>query len=197
MVRLRMIPLAVLLVVGACAQPASTPSASSTPWQTIGLSQSAYDNETKEYGIAPGSSTIRTDNFEAPTPTKIVGADTITTPELRNLMASASPPVLIDVLGGKPTTSLPGAVWWTWAGLGSSLRDDTETRLATALAKATAGDKKKAIVFFCLSKTCWLSHNAALRAVALGYTNVYWYRGGRNAWTSAGLPLTPITASDT
>jgi PQQ-dependent catabolism-associated CXXCW motif protein len=197
MVRHRMVPLAVLLIVGACAQQPGTPNASGTPWQTAPLSQSAYDNEMQDYAVAPGSSTIRTDNFEAPTPTKIVGAETISTPVLRNMMASSSPPVLVDVLGGKPTTSLPGAVWWPWAGLGSSLRDDTETRLAVALAKATAGDRKKAVVFFCLSKTCWLSYNAAVRAVSVGYTNVYWYRGGRNAWTAAGLPLTPITASDT
>jgi hypothetical protein len=28
----------------------------------------------------------------------------------------------------------------------------------------------------------------ALRLVALGYTNVNWYRGGREAWEVAGLP---------
>ena len=28
--------------------------------------------------------------------------------------------------------------------------------------------------------------NLALRLVALGYTNVYWYRGGREAWEVAG-----------
>ena len=34
------------------------------------------------------------------------------------------------------------------------------------------------------------SRNLALRLVALGYTNVYWYRGGREAWEVAGLPET-------
>jgi hypothetical protein len=34
--------------------------------------------------------------------------------------------------------------------------------------------------------------NLALRLVALGYTHVYWYRGGREAWEVAGLPETEI-----
>jgi DNA-binding winged helix-turn-helix (wHTH) protein len=38
--------------------------------------------------------------------------------------------------------------------------------------------------------------NLSLRLVALGYTNVYWYRGGREAWEVAGLPETPIGIQD-
>jgi len=30
--------------------------------------------------------------------------------------------------------------------------------------------------------------NLAVRLVALGYKNVFWYRGGREAWEVAGLP---------
>ena len=33
--------------------------------------------------------------------------------------------------------------------------------------------------------------NLALRLVALGYTHVYWYRSGREAWEVAGLPEGP------
>ena len=35
-------------------------------------------------------------------------------------------------------------------------------------------------------------HHLAVRLVALGYTNVYWYRGGREAWEVAGLPETEV-----
>ena len=35
--------------------------------------------------------------------------------------------------------------------------------------------------------------NLALRLVALGYTEVYWYRGGREAWMAAGLPMAEVT----
>jgi adenylate cyclase len=38
--------------------------------------------------------------------------------------------------------------------------------------------------------------NLALRLVALGYTQVYWYRGGREAWEVNGLPETDLAAQD-
>ena len=34
----------------------------------------------------------------------------------------------------------------------------------------------------------YLSYNAALRLDALGYENLYWYRGGIAAWKAANLP---------
>ena len=33
-----------------------------------------------------------------------------------------------------------------------------------------------------------MSYNAALRLDALGYENLYWYRGGIAAWKAANLP---------
>ena len=35
-----------------------------------------------------------------------------------------------------------------------------------------------------------------MRLVALGYTNVYWYRGGREAWEVADLPETQVDVQD-
>ena len=32
-------------------------------------------------------------------------------------------------------------------------------------------------------------------AVALGYTHVYWYRGGRDAWQAAWLAMEPVQAT--
>lgn len=49
-------------------------------------------------------------------------------------------------------------------------------------------DKCSPVVFYCLSAECWLSYNAVTHAAELGYTNVYWYRGGINAWNKAKLP---------
>jgi adenylate cyclase len=39
-------------------------------------------------------------------------------------------------------------------------------------------------------------YNLALRLVALGYTKVYWYRGGREAWEVAALPETVVDVQD-
>ena len=41
---------------------------------------------------------------------------------------------------------------------------------------------------YCVDANCWLSYNAALRLHALGYENLYWYRGGIAAWKAANLP---------
>ena len=38
--------------------------------------------------------------------------------------------------------------------------------------------------------------NLALRLVALGYTTVYWYRGGREALEVNGLPEAKLTPQD-
>lgn len=163
-------------------------------WWRMPLQSDSYDDETQNFGLRP-TATIRIKNYEGPTPTTITGAHTITTPQLRDLLASANPPLLIDVLGGSPQDSLPGAVLFTQAGLGNSYSDQVQQRLAGHLAQLTHGNLRAPIVFFCLSKTCWLSHNAAVRAVALGYSNVLWYRGGRNAWIAAGLPMEPVFAT--
>jgi rhodanese-related sulfurtransferase len=51
-----------------------------------------------------------------------------------------------------------------------------------------APDRNMPLVIFCDSTVCWQSYNAALRAASAGYVNVYWYRGGVEAWRAAGLP---------
>jgi PQQ-dependent catabolism-associated CXXCW motif protein len=47
-------------------------------------------------------------------------------------------------------------------------------------------------VVYCL-KDCWMSWNAAKRALAMGYTNVAWYPDGTDGWASADLPLEQAT----
>ena len=57
----------------------------------------------------------------------------------------------------------------------------TESYLRDNLARATAGDRARLLVFYCL-KDCWMSWNAAKRALAMGYTNVAWYPDGTDGW---------------
>jgi PQQ-dependent catabolism-associated CXXCW motif protein len=56
------------------------------------------------------------------------------------------------------------------------------------LQQATAADRHRRLVFYCLTG-CWMSWNAAKRAASLGYTSVDWYAGGTDAWAAQGLPL--------
>jgi PQQ-dependent catabolism-associated CXXCW motif protein len=150
-----------------------------------------FAEESADYGIAP-TNTLHLANFDAPTPTHIQGARTITTLALRSMLASAQPPVLIDVIGGEQTVSLPTAVWLRDAGVGRHLDDDVQAWFDLHLSQLTHRDKSHPVVFFCASRMCWLAHNATLRALDLGYTNVYWYRGGRDSWQAAGLPMAPV-----
>jgi len=64
-----------------------------------------------------------------------------------------------------------------------------QQQFAQFLQQATGGNKQHPIVLYCLSPECWMSYNASLRAINLGYTNVLWYRGGIEAWKKAGLPV--------
>ena len=152
--------------------------------------------EDEDYGVA-ASASLRLANIHAPTPREIPGARILLTAQLRARLNEPEPgrPLLFDVLGGEPHHSLPGAIWLPGAGRGSAFDDAVQAQLARLLEAATKGDASRAIVFFCQGTSCWLSYNAALRAVALGYREVYWYRGGIEAWLAAGGELAPLRFS--
>jgi PQQ-dependent catabolism-associated CXXCW motif protein len=96
--------------------------------------------------------------------------------------------VVIDVLESKTRMTVPGAHWM--AGVGSPNFHGAEARrFADALDRLSAGDKTRPLVFLCLSSECWLSYNAALRALEAGYKDVIWFRGGTDAWKGAGLDM--------
>ena len=50
-------------------------------------------------------------------------------------------------------------------------------------------DKDKMIVVYCGFVKCGRSHNGAMWAVKLGYTNVYRCLGGIRGWQEAGYPV--------
>ncbi|WP_027358152.1 rhodanese-like domain-containing protein [Desulforegula conservatrix] len=60
-----------------------------------------------------------------------------------------------------------------------------------ALVKLLGVEKNKTIVFYCGFPKCTRSHNAAMWAKKLGYTNVYRYPGGIKAWMESGFPVEP------
>ena len=78
-----------------------------------------------------------------------------------------------------------------WVAQGGTFSDQTQQQFAQMLQQGTQGKKDVPLVFYCLSTQCWMSYNGALRAINAGYTNVLWYRGGIEAWKSAGLPTQP------
>jgi len=145
----------------------------------------AFANEDKDWGVPPTKSP-RAARLHAPTPTELPGAKTIRATELRVWQEKPPAPLLIDVLGGDGHRTIPGAHWLREAGAGS-FGNAEEGRFRDDLGKLSGGRKAAPIVFFCLSSQCWLSYNAGLRALEMGYTNVYWFRGGIEAWQRAGF----------
>ena len=152
-------------------------------------SEKFYANE--EFGGAMTSATgLRTQKVHDITPQKIDGIKVYGTQELAVALKSAQPPLVVDVWAAV-NEAIPSAVTLLMGGL--AFDDATgdavyEGRFA-GLLKALSPDASKPIVFYCQSRDCWLSVNAALRAKKLGYSQVGWYRGGMESWKAANLPV--------
>jgi PQQ-dependent catabolism-associated CXXCW motif protein len=146
---------------------------------------------------------FRMSDYRSPTPRTLTGARTVTTAELEGLIA-ADRPVVIDVLPAprapksRPEGSLwrpeardniPGSVWLPNVGYGE-LSAEFERYFRDELARLTAGESDRTLVFYCQAD-CWMSWNAAKRALAYGYETVVWYPEGTDGWQAAGLPLEP------
>jgi adenylate cyclase len=127
------------------------------------------------------------DRFAGLTPTTAPGARTIRTVDLVRLLAE-SRPVVIDTVSYSWGRSIPDAIGLQNVGLGGSFTDTAQDRLRREMQELTAGDRNKPIVAVGWNSERFDGRNLALRLVALGYTQVYWYRGGREAWEVANLP---------
>jgi len=91
-----------------------------------------------------------------------------------------------------PHRDIPGSIWLLEAGKGD-LPAEAEDFFRTTLDQLTHGDKKRRVVLYCHPR-CWLSWNAAKRAVSFGYLRVYWYPDGIEGWQEAGKPVAATKA---
>jgi PQQ-dependent catabolism-associated CXXCW motif protein len=150
--------------------------------------EKSYGGEDHDWNVAP-TTELRRAAYHAPTPRAIPGGRVVRTTELEAMRTGKPLLYLLDVLGGEAHRTIAGAFWLAGAGAGDMNAGESR-RFLDAVAKFAAGDRNRPIVFFCADAQCWLSYNAALRAIAAGYTNIMWYRGGLAAWFHAGLPMT-------
>jgi PQQ-dependent catabolism-associated CXXCW motif protein len=89
-----------------------------------------------------------------------------------------------------PHQAIPGSVWIPGVGSGE-IPPATGDFFRKKLAAATGDDPTRPVVIYC-HRTCWLSWNAAKRAISYGYLNVYWFRDGIEGWKAAHFPTTVI-----
>ena len=84
-----------------------------------------------------------------------------------------------------PHAIIPGSLWLAGVGAGS-LDARTDAFYRQRLAQATANNLDHPIVVYCHER-CWLSWNAAKRAIRYGYRKVYWFPDGIEGWRAAGF----------
>jgi adenylate cyclase len=152
-----------------------------------------HADEDADFGV-PADDRLHSE-AAGPTPTTAPGVRTIRTGDLVSLLADARP-VIIDTLTYSRDRSLPRAVGLEYSGLGGSFADEAQDRLLRKMAELTGGKLNQPVVVVGWNSERFDGRNLALRLVAIGYTRVYWYRGGREAWEVAELPETELVVQE-
>ncbi len=143
---------------------------------------------------------FRTENYRAPVPATLKGAKVVTTDEAIALWKDKAA-VFVDVLPHDPKpANLPagtiwkekvrediaGSIWLPNVGYGV-INKETEAYFRKGLKSRLGDDMKRKVLFYCM-EGCWMSWNAAKRAVEWGYRSVYWYPLGTDGWSAAKQP---------
>jgi PQQ-dependent catabolism-associated CXXCW motif protein len=152
-------------------------------------------------GIVSEPDGYRTDNYRAPVPATLTGARVLSTAEAEAIWRDKRG-AFVDVLPrppkppnlpaetvwrDKPRRDIPGSLWLPDTGYGK-LAAETESYFRDGLARASAGRRDALLVIYCQAD-CWMSWNAARRALSYGYSNVAWFPEGTDGWEQARLPL--------
>ena len=154
---------------------------------------------------APEPSGFWTGPTNSPVPATIAGGKVINSArELQSLLKRPET-VIVDVSNAPrrpdnlasgapwlpvPHQAIPGSLWVPGAGLGE-IPPAVDDFFRKQLAAATNDDASRRVILYC-HQTCWLSWNAAKRAIGYGYRNVYWYRDGIEGWKAAHFPTAVI-----
>ena len=153
-------------------------------------SSRALAEERKDFcsGEVSQRESLEQERYDSTAPCALLGVERIDTSELAQMLRNGSPPIVVDVSPG--VGMVPGAFALLGAGLSfdDAAKEVKLHQRFEGLLRAAAPDLSQPLVFYGGDRGGWLSANGALRAVQVGFTRVYWYRGGLPAWTAAGLP---------
>jgi PQQ-dependent catabolism-associated CXXCW motif protein len=149
----------------------------------------------------PEPSGYRMDDYRKPVPLTLAGAKVVDTLQVEKLQEGKAA-IFIDVFPKPPKpVNLPAGTLWIdpkhdtiagshWVpnvGYGVMPTGVDEYFRAT-LTRLTTAQPGKPLLFFCL-RNCWMSWNAAKRAIEWGYKDVIWYPEGTDGWLEAGNDL--------
>ncbi|PRC94814.1 rhodanese-like domain-containing protein [Solimicrobium silvestre] len=120
------------------------------------------------------------------TPASLSGVQTVTADEVSKLVAKGV--TVVDTRSAKEyqLAHIAGAI--NAAYVEHSLKErDFDPKLDDYSAIA-ALPKEKAVIFLCNGTECWKSYKASKIALQLGFTQIYWFRGGMPEWQEKSLP---------
>jgi rhodanese-related sulfurtransferase/ABC-type phosphate/phosphonate transport system substrate-binding protein len=117
------------------------------------------------------------------TPPSLAGATVVTAEEVSRLMAQGA--VVVDTRNDKEFKAqhITGAMFVPYHE--KSLKDVAYDGKLDDFPGLTGLDPKKPTVFHCNGPECWKSYKASRAALALGFSKVYWFRGGMPEWAKA------------
>lgn len=123
------------------------------------------------------------------------GYHLMSTSDLKGLLDSEERFLLVDAMPAAASFDkghIAGAVNFSFPkeAMDSWSDEVMEGRQKSEFETLLGEDKDRRIVMYCGFVKCARSHNAAVVARQLGYTNVYRYAGGIYAWRGAGHDLT-------
>ncbi len=121
------------------------------------------------------------------TPASLAGVTRVSAEEVAKLMLQADKPVLVDTRSAKEyaNETLPGAILASYGE--KSLKERDYNPQLDDLSAIQKLDKTKPTVFFCNGPECWKSYKAAEQAQKMGFTKVFWLRGGLPEWRAKGF----------
>lgn len=121
------------------------------------------------------------------------GYGIVTTEELKGMMDAKKDVLIIDTMPYEDSykkNHIPGAKQFLFPIAEMQEWDvkETDDKTVEDFEALLGTDKDRTIVVYCGFVKCTRSHNGAVWAKKLGYTNVYRHPGGIFAWKGAGYP---------
>lgn len=120
------------------------------------------------------------------------GYKVVDTATLKSWLDAKKPMLIIDTMPYEASykkNHVPGAKQFEFPIPEMTKMDDAAK---AKFIKLLGPDKGRLIVIYCGFPKCTRSHNGAMWAVKLGYTNVYRYPGGIKAWMESDFPVAEV-----